>query len=294
MNLTPEQMNEAVEATLRGFTLYPSDTQQELRDSLRIALQEALPVLFAAWQEQTAAQAGKNPYPTTDAVYAVQHAAWARGAAGGVAASEQRVIDRLARETDGRVQRLRDAIHAADRELITIADFSIQEAADAIDSVRAGLKDALAETDRSAQRDGPSVLDQSLQAVINRLATDVGEPPAGIVKAVAGALLAQLPDARPGQVAIYGCDTDEDLADLLVRMAGVAASMVWAEGAACGVAAERERATAIVDEARDKTRSGEPYAAYVDALNEVRAALSSPAEPDPVTGGEPVTEGDVS
>ena len=61
------------------------------------------------------------------------------------AEAEQRVIDRLAREADGRAQRLRDAIHAADRELITIADFSVQEAADAIDSVRASLKDALAE-----------------------------------------------------------------------------------------------------------------------------------------------------
>ena len=73
---------------------------------------------------------------------------------------EQRVIDKLARETDGRVQRLQDAIHAADRELITIADFSIQEAADAIDSVRAGLKDALAETDVPAPDDARSVPDQ--------------------------------------------------------------------------------------------------------------------------------------
>ena len=73
---------------------------------------------------------------------------------------EQRVIDRLAREADGRVQRLQDAIHAADRELITIADFSIQEAADAIDSVRAGLKDALAETDVPAPDDARSVPDQ--------------------------------------------------------------------------------------------------------------------------------------
>ena len=73
---------------------------------------------------------------------------------------EQRVIDKLAGEADGRVQRLQDAIHAADRELITIADFSIQEAADAIDSVRAGLKDALAETDVPAPDDARSVPDQ--------------------------------------------------------------------------------------------------------------------------------------
>lgn len=110
------------------------------------------------------------------------------------------------------VQRLQDAIHAADRELITIADFSVQEAADAIDSVRAGLKDALAETDVHAPDDARSVPDQfpAIDGIIDRLAAEAGSK-----------------RARTSQL--------HRIVTLDVAIEAVR------EGAACGVAAERAR-----------------------------------------------------
>ena len=128
---------------------------------------------------------------------------------------QQAERDRLAKQAGEGVQRLRDAIHTADRELITIADFSIQEAADAIDNVRAGLKDALAETDRSAQDEDQSVPDQSLQAVIDRLTIEAGSK-----------------RARTSQL--------HRIVTLDVAVEAVR------EGAACGVAAERARIRRLI------------------------------------------------
>ena len=131
------------------------------------------------------------------------------------------------------VQRLQDAIHAADRELITIADFSVQEAADAIDSVRAGLKDALAETDVPAPDDARSVPDQfpAIDGIIDRLAAEAGSK-----------------RARTSQL--------HRIVTLDVAIEAVR------EGAACGVAAERAR-TDDVDGWRVFCHNGEDASSSV-------------------------------
>ena len=73
MNLTPEQMNEATSAA------FDSLWNGELtREEVAAALSAALPVLFAAWQEQTAAKAGENPVPDEAGAHAQQ--AWDEGA----------------------------------------------------------------------------------------------------------------------------------------------------------------------------------------------------------------------
>ncbi len=108
MNLTPEQMNEAVEAAalavlsnVRGVDVadLELDPNAELwRRDARSALAAALPVLFAAWQEQTAAKAGENPYIDGDGIPTwAAWEAWDEGAAAALAASEERI--RRAEET---------------------------------------------------------------------------------------------------------------------------------------------------------------------------------------------------
>ena len=58
-------------------------------------------------------------------------------------------------------ERLREALRDANEYLAQIADYSPSEVADAIDSVRAQIKDALAATDSRGKPDGASVPDQS-------------------------------------------------------------------------------------------------------------------------------------
>ena len=58
-------------------------------------------------------------------------------------------------------ERLREALRDANEYLAQIADYSPSEVADAIDSVRAQIKDALAVTDSRGKPDGASVPDQS-------------------------------------------------------------------------------------------------------------------------------------
>jgi hypothetical protein len=58
-------------------------------------------------------------------------------------------------------ERLREALRDANEYLAQIADYSPSEVADAIDSVRAQIKDALAATDARGKPDGASVPDQS-------------------------------------------------------------------------------------------------------------------------------------
>lgn len=126
MNLTPEQMNEAVEAA--GLVAVNAATRWEDGDDARPysrvsalnrawieaviapAIEEVLPRLFAAWQEQTAAKAGEPPtrYDASGDCHVLEvedgdlmlfedAQAWA---AAGVAASE------------ARVRELREAINA--------------------------------------------------------------------------------------------------------------------------------------------------------------------------------------
>ncbi len=64
----------------------------------RSALSAALPVLFAAWQEQMAAKAGGNPHdPHVSEADRQRHIGYREGAAAGAAASEERI--RRAEET---------------------------------------------------------------------------------------------------------------------------------------------------------------------------------------------------
>lgn len=76
-SLTPEQMNEAVRVAIDAQSSVPAE---EYNDDwgMRTVVTALLPVLFAAWQEQTAAKAGDNPVPDEAGAHAQQ--AWDEGA----------------------------------------------------------------------------------------------------------------------------------------------------------------------------------------------------------------------
>ena len=97
-------------------------------------------------------------------------------------------------------ERLREALRDANEYLAQIADYSPSEVADAIDSVRAQIKDALAATDSRGNPDGASVPDQTRRIVVYDARCGRGglDVPVGCTVGEAALLAAEMFGVRVG------------------------------------------------------------------------------------------------